>query len=146
MNVQPAVGMALFVVALLAFAGGLAFGTLLERRQAASRAAKAALLLRMKPAPPAKPEWIKSTQPQPGTAGFTIAGALNGVGCLGRSQADEPVFVLCARDRASSMIVRDWASLAEKLGAKHEKVADARAVADRMETWRERHGGGKVPD
>lgn len=93
-----------------------------------------------------KPEWLRSSQAQPGTAGFTIAAALNGVGCLGRSQADEPVFVLCARDKAASMTVRDWASLAEKLGAKPEKTVEARAMADRMEEWRERHGGGKVPD
>jgi hypothetical protein len=93
-----------------------------------------------------KPELIKSTQPQPGTAGFTIAAALNGVGCLGRSRADEPVFVLCARDKAASMAVRDWAELAEHLGAGKEKVADARDMADRMEQWREAHGGGKVPD
>ncbi len=93
-----------------------------------------------------KPEWLKGTQPQPGTAGFTIAAALNGVGSLGRSRADEPVFVLCARDKAASMAVRDWAMLAEKLGAKPAKVADARHFADRMEEWRAATGGGKVPD
>jgi hypothetical protein len=93
-----------------------------------------------------KPEWIKGTQAQPGTAGFTIAAALNGVGCLGRSAAEEPVFVLVARDRCASMIVRDWANMAEKLGSRPEKVWGARAMADRMEEWRDHHGGGKVPD
>jgi hypothetical protein len=95
---------------------------------------------------PAKPEWLKSTQPQPGTAGFVIAAALNGIGCLGRSAADEPVFVLVARDKASSMVVRDWADMAEKLGAGRDKTWGAREQADRMQEWRERHGGGKVPD
>jgi hypothetical protein len=148
MNLQSTFGIAIFVVAVVAFAGGLVFGALVERRQAASKAFEAELLRRSKPAvPPAvKPEWLKSTQPQPGTAGFTIAGALNGVGCLGRSRADEPVFVLCARDKAASMTVRDWADMAEKLGAKPEKVKDARYMADRMEAWREAAGGGKVPD
>lgn len=118
-----------------------------ERRQAfaeaaARRMAEAATAQRKAE----KPEWMRSTQAQPGTAGFTIAAALNGVGCLGRSKADEPVFVLCARDKAASMAVRDWADLAEKLGAGQGKTADARALADRMEQWRLRHGGGKIPD
>lgn len=86
------------------------------------------------------------SRPGQGTAGWTIAAALNGVGCLGRSAYLEPVFVLCARDRAASMTVRDWADLAEKLGAKPAKVREARELADRMEEWRTSHGGGKIPD
>lgn len=96
---------------------------------------------------PAAPQWRSlSGQPLPGTAAFTILSAMSGNGCLGRSQADEPVFVLCARDRAASMAVRDWADLAEKLGASKVKVLGAKDLADRMAQWRERHGGGKVPD
>jgi hypothetical protein len=151
MNAHTVVVIGLLSVALLAFIGGMAFGGLLERRQGAERAAKAealrrASVLQAQREQRAKPAWLKNGQAQPGTAGFTIAAALNGVGCLGRCQADEPVFVLCARDRAASMVVRDWASMAEKLGTGFEKIADARELADSMERWREQHGGGKVPD
>jgi hypothetical protein len=109
-----------------------------ERRRALEEAAR-------RKAHNAQPEWLRSNL-NPGTAGFTIAAALSGAGCLGRSKADEPVFVLCARDKAASMTVRDWATLAERLGAKPAKTAEARELADRMEAWRERHGGGKIPD
>ncbi len=139
--------MAFFTVALIALALGLYLGALWERRsKKAVDESLARIAERREQERRQKPEWLKSTQPQPGTAGFTIAAALNGVGCLGRSRADEPVFVLCARDKAASMAVRDWALLAEKLGAKPVKVADARHLADRMEEWREATGGGKIPD
>ncbi len=129
----------------VAFFLGFYVCALLERRRQAQEAAQEPV--QAPPAPrPAKPQWIKSGQPQPGTAGFVIAGALNGVGCLGKSHADEPVFVLVARDKASSMVVRDWADMAEKLGTKTEKLWEARELADRMQAWREHRGGGKVPD
>lgn len=66
--------------------------------------------------------------------------------CLNRSQSDEPLFVLCARDVIAHEAVRTWAMRAERLGVNPEKVADARAVADAMVAWRENNGGGKVPD
>ena len=94
-----------------------------------------------------RPRWLGNSAPQPGTAGFTIVAALNGVGCLGRSRADEPVFVLCARDKTASMLVRDWAKIVEAMsGGTTPTVIEARALADRMERWREANGGGKVPD
>lgn len=144
MTTRQATFVAFLLAVQIAFALGLYLGTIWQeryRRRADAKARDEELARRLK-----KPEWIKSTQPQPGTAGFTIAAALNGVGPLGRSWADEPVFVLCARDRAASMTVRDWAALAEKLGASPSKVADARDMADRMEQWREASGCGKVPD
>jgi cytochrome oxidase assembly protein ShyY1 len=141
-------GTAVFIILAVfwaALALGAWLGIALERRRKAQEAAQEAVQARPA-ARPAKPEWLKSTQPQPGTAGFVIAAALNGIGCLGRSAADEPVFVLVARDKASSMVVRDWADMAEKLGAGRDKTWGAREQADRMQEWRERHGGGKVPD
>lgn len=80
----------------------------------------------------------------------TIAGAARGEGCLGRSHNDEPVFVLCARDRFSSSVVRRWADL--QAAATHpdspgrRKADEAREVAQAMDDWRNTHGGGKVPD
>lgn len=129
---------------LLCMAAGAALGSWLANREHERRSTVASA--KRGPEPKRKPEWMRSTQAQPGTAGFTIAAALNGVGCLGRCQADEPVFVLCARDRAASMAVRDWAALASKLGANPAKVSEADAIADRMEAWRLKHGGGKIPD
>ena len=133
-------GLVMFIAGLLL--GG--FWVFLDRRSKDLRAkeveeakAKAAT---------ARPAWISNLQPRSGTAGFTIAAALSGAGCLGRSAADEPVFVLCARDRVASMVVRDWVEMARRIGAKPEKLKDAAALADRMEEWRERHGGGKIPD
>lgn len=69
-----------------------------------------------------------------------------GEGCLGKSQGDEPVFVLVARDRVASIVVRTWATLAGWLGAPKAKTDEAMALADRMDAWRDAHGGGKVPD
>lgn len=95
----------------------------------------------------AGPAWWRSdTEAQPGTASFAMTEALSGRGCLGRSQPDEPVFVLCARDRAASMIVREWAQLVDKMGGSEAKTFDARRIADDMERWRSAHGGGKLPD
>jgi hypothetical protein len=69
-------------------------------------------------------------------------------GCLGRSQDDEPVFILVARDRAAAATVRDWVHRAITLGtpADSPKITEALAIAAQMETWRQNHGNGKVPD
>ena len=123
-------------------------GQFVEQKKQEYKAAEAARLkatATLAP-PPSRPAWISKLAPSEGSAGFTIAAALSGVGCLGRSRSDEPVFVLCARDKAASKAVRCWADEAEKLGANARKTSDARALADRMEVWREAHGGGKVPD
>lgn len=139
--------MAAFTAVLIALALGFSLGALWERRSKKDvDETLAQVAKRREEERRQKPEWLKSTQPQPGTAGFTIAAALNGVGCLGRSRADEPVFVLCARDKTASMVVRDWATMAAAMGAAPEKVSDARDIADAMELWRNSHGGGKIPD
>lgn len=79
-----------------------------------------------------------------------IAELAVGNGCLGRSQADEPVFVLCARDRFAAQAVRRWADAVELAthpdSSGRQKAIEARAVARAMDAWRESHGGGKVPD
>lgn len=83
-----------------------------------------------------------------------LTAAAEGRGCLGRSQDDEPVFVLVARDQTSSGTVRDWArrflELRMSLGtfdaAAKAKYDEALAAAERMADWRDAHGGGKVPD
>lgn len=90
--------------------------------------------------------WSTREDAKPGTAMSAFMLAAVGEGCLGRSQPEEPVFTLVARDKAASMIVREWADLVERMGGNAEKVADARRIADDMERWREEHGGGKVPD
>jgi hypothetical protein len=53
----------------------------------------------------------------------------------GELPADEPLFVLRARDRLAASLVRQWAVIAEKHGCPAEKVADANRLADLMEDW-----------
>ena len=74
-----------------------------------------------------------------------VAAVARGEGCLGRSQDDEPVFVLVARDRYAAQAVRGWAALVHAHGAS-PKADDALALAARMDAWREAHGGGRIPD
>lgn len=76
----------------------------------------------------------------------TMEAAERGEGCLGRSQDDEPVFILVARDRLAADIVRQWAFEAKSLQVNQDKVAEAYDLADQMDAWREAHGGGKTPD
>lgn len=63
-------------------------------------------------------------------------------GTLGKSRDDEWLFVLCARDPLAPAVVRKWADDYESVGGRPEKVAEARACADRMEEWRR---GGAQP-
>jgi len=51
-----------------------------------------------------------------------------------------------ARDILSADKVRGWALELAARDGPHGKVAGAYAIADAMELWRARHGGGKVPD
>jgi hypothetical protein len=61
---------------------------------------------------------------------------------LTNARDDEPIFVLRAQDRLAADIVRQWADAAERAGCSGEKVIEARAVADAMESWPAR----KLPD
>lgn len=69
-----------------------------------------------------------------------------GIGCLGKSAPDEPLFILVARDQLAAELVREWADRAEAAGTPVEKVGEAYALADAMDDWRATHGGGKIPD
>ena len=78
-----------------------------------------------------------------------VAALGRGEGCLGRSQDDEPVFVLVARDKFSADTIRWWAKQVVLKGQRSQvdpKILEALALADQMDEWREAHGGGKVPD
>lgn len=80
------------------------------------------------------------------TKAETIDAAMNGEGCLGRCQDDEPVFVLVARDRYAAERTREWARVVSHAHGHSAKTDEAFACADAMDAWRETHGGGKVPD
>ncbi len=54
----------------------------------------------------------------------------------------EPVFVLRGQDKLASVLVRLWASLAERGGCSTDKIRSAHEVADQMEKWPDR----KMPD
>lgn len=83
-----------------------------------------------------------------------LAAAMDGEGCLGKSQDDEPVFVLCGRDVFAADRVRDWADLVEQYGARtggltaarQAKVAEARRIALAMDHWRANTGAARVPE
>jgi hypothetical protein len=65
--------------------------------------------------------------------------------CLNRSQDDEPVFLLCARDEIAPSAVRDWAERAEMRGVNSPKVTGAIQDAIQMEQW-QKERGSKLPD
>lgn len=48
---------------------------------------------------------------------------------------DEPLFILRGRDSLAAGIVREWASIAGDTICPAEKVAEAFALADRMDQW-----------
>lgn len=58
--------------------------------------------------------------------------------CLNKAAADEPVFVLRAKDVLAAQTVRLWATMAQD---KHEgsKIAEALSLANEMEAWRLKH-------
>ena len=67
--------------------------------------------------------------------------------CLNKADADEPVFILRAKDPIAPVVVDFWAMLAEHVEA-HElsKQADAHIVSIQMQTWRrETFGNSPLP-
>jgi len=56
-------------------------------------------------------------------------------GCFAKAADNEPIFVLRAQDRLAPALVREWAVQAEERGCPAPKVAEARALADKMENW-----------
>jgi hypothetical protein len=47
----------------------------------------------------------------------------------------EPLFTLRARDRFAAQVVRHWCDLAEAGGSPHEKIDEARLLANDMDRW-----------
>lgn len=79
----------------------------------------------------------------------TAAEEREGTGCLGRADANEPVFVLRGQDQTAPMLVRAWAAMVElhapgqrNASKMLRKAKEARSLADRMEQWHTR----KLPD
>lgn len=64
----------------------------------------------------------------------------------GKIAADEPVFLLRAKDICAPEAVEAWAAVAEAEGADALIVATARQQASRMRQWQEATGIAKVPD
>lgn len=62
--------------------------------------------------------------------------------CYAAAGPDEPMFVLLARDRHAATFVRAWAIVRARTGEDEEKVAEALACADAMDSWR---AGNRTP-
>lgn len=82
------------------------------------------------------------------TAKDIIQAAQGGDGPLGKAAADEPVFVLRARDMFAPGLVRIWSQLVTmqtpgRLGS--DKTEAARTIAVQMEAW-QRFNTMKLPD
>lgn len=57
--------------------------------------------------------------------------------CLNKARAEEPLFVLRAKDPEAPDTVRTWANNARTRGTHEpEKIAEAFAAAEAMETYR----------
>jgi len=76
------------------------------------------------------------------TKQHTVNMALNGEGCLGKAQPDEPVFVLRAQDIHAADLVEKWAIWARASGCSNDKVQEAFTIAEDMRRW----PGRKNPD
>ena len=59
--------------------------------------------------------------------------------------ADEPVFLIRARDVCALDVVRYWITVAKINGAKENIIAAAKGQLARMRNWQEKHGM-KIPD
>lgn len=59
--------------------------------------------------------------------------------CYAKAEPDEPMFVLLGRDLDAPDLVRFWARIREKLEGRTAQVLEARACAEAMERWREKH-------
>ncbi len=75
----------------------------------------------------------------PFVAEVVAALAREGLGCLGRSAPDEPVFILAASDPLAPVLVQMWAVAAKAYGHSNVAVNDAMTVRDAMNFWRTKH-------
>ena len=65
----------------------------------------------------------------------------------GKIGADEPVFLIRAKDRTAPAALRAYAAFAEDLGASHRLTGAVQRWAEEMERWQEAHPTEtKVPD
>lgn len=64
--------------------------------------------------------------------------------CYANATPDEPMFVLLGRDRHAPGLVRLWALLRARVGEDEEKIAEALACADAMDTFSHRVKGKAV--
>lgn len=63
----------------------------------------------------------------------TVNEALEGRGCLGKAEADEPIFVLRAQDIHAADLVEKWAIW--NTTSAPDKAKEARQIADDMRAW-----------
>jgi hypothetical protein len=76
------------------------------------------------------------------TKSDVLAAAGRGEGALGKSDDDEPVFVVTARDVCAEATVRAWLHAAARAGVPGVKRAKAAEVLSEMLAWKVE----KVPD
>ena len=70
-----------------------------------------------------------------------------GCSSIGRTELDEPVFILRAQDILAPRVVVRWAHLAEQAGTAQDKVRGALEVAKQMADWQANNPYRvKVPD
>jgi hypothetical protein len=61
--------------------------------------------------------------------------------CLNKAAADEPIFVLRAKDIAAPMTLRHWAAMSNGIHEK-SKIEEALRLATEMEDWHARNVPG----
>jgi hypothetical protein len=69
----------------------------------------------------------------------------NPTSCLNKAEADEPLFILRAKDPVAAMTVRHWATMSDG-NHEPEKIAQALKAADDMDAWRKRNAPPQVAD
>jgi hypothetical protein len=62
-----------------------------------------------------------------------------------RTEDNEPVFILVARDKIAAATVEAWVAFARTHGVNQRKLSEALEVAGAMEAWQASHGS-KLPD
>jgi hypothetical protein len=62
----------------------------------------------------------------------------NPTSCLNKAAADEPLFILRAKDPLAAQAVRHWATMSDG-NHEPEKIAQALKAADEMDAWRKRN-------
>lgn len=58
-----------------------------------------------------------------------------GLGCLGKADPEEPVFILRGQDALAADLVDEWAKRAQAAGCGMAKVMEAMNLANQMRNW-----------